>query len=1060
MPIDPTRAKSVFLAASDLSDAVERAAYLNRECAGDQELRERVEALLHANENQTSHQSQNLSDDGTLTFTDRPLTKRDSHQAEIEQANTIIAGKYTLVEIIGEGGMGSVWRAKQTEPVKRFVAVKLIKTGMDSRQVLARFEAERQALALMDHPNIAKVLDGGLHEHRPYFVMELVKGVPITEYCDANRMTPQQRLELFVPVCNAIQHAHQKGIIHRDIKPSNVLVALYDDKPVVKVIDFGIAKATGAALTEQTIDTGFGGIVGTPQYMSPEQATFNNIDIDTRSDVYALGVLLYELLTGSPPFAQKELEKRGLLEMLRVVREEEPPRPSTKLSTADALPSLSANRGTEPKKLTGLLRNELDWIVMKALDKDRARRYETANGFAADVQRYLAGEAVLAHPPSRSYRIKKFVRRHKGQVIAASLVLFALLAGMAGTTWGLFRAEQQRQIAETAAVAERDAKVDAQDERAKAVNGAAAEKLARDQAVQAADKEKIANAQAQKRLRQIEKANDILGSIFENLDPKEIAKNQRPLQAVLVENLDKAVAQLEGEAIGDPLVVAAMQNKFGLSLRGLGEPEKAIALFEKSLATRQAKLGPDHLDTLLTANNLATAYGDAGKLNLAVPLHEDTLKLMKAKLGLDHLATLHSMNNLAAAYLAAGQMNLALPLFEEALKIRRAKIGPNHPDTITSMGNLATAYQNAGKNSLAMAIYEEEFKLSKASFGPDHPQTLTSMNNLAISYHTAGKLDLAVPLYEEALKIRRAKLGPDHPDTLLSMSNLAPAYLAVGKQDLAVSLYEETLKLMKAKLGPNHPETLLSMSNLAGMYYETGKQAMGLPLMEEVFPLLRANMGSDHPDTLYCMNNLATAYRDVKKWDLALPLFEETLKLRKAKLGPDHPDTFESKYRLTSAFAETGNADKAVALLADIRKGLPKDSPQLAGMLASIGLAFLEQKKWTEAEPILRECLAIREKIQTNSWSTFNTQSSLGGALLGQKKYADAEPLLLKGYSGMKQREKIIPPQGAMRLPESIDRLIELYTATKKPAEVKKYTELRARYPMPNNVAPMPRAKM
>jgi serine/threonine protein kinase len=314
---------------------------------------------------------------------------------------------------------------------------------MDSKQVLARFDAERQALALMDHPNIAKVLDGGLHQHRPFFVMELVKGVPITDFCDARKLTPKERLELFVPVCQAIQHAHQKGIIHRDIKPSNVLIALYDDKPVVKVIDFGVAKATGGTLTEHTIETGFGGVVGTPQYMSPEQATFNNLDIDTRSDVYALGVLLYELLTGSPPFTKKELQKAGLLEILRVVREEEPPRPSAKLSTAEALPSLSANRGTEPKKLTGLLRNELDWIVMKALEKDRARRYETANGFAADVMRYLGGEAVLAHPPSTGYLLKKFVKRYKGQVLAASVVFFALVAGIVGTTLGLLEAKKQ-----------------------------------------------------------------------------------------------------------------------------------------------------------------------------------------------------------------------------------------------------------------------------------------------------------------------------------------------------------------------------------------------------------------------------------------------------------------------------------------------------------------------------------------------------------------------------------------------------------------------------------------
>jgi eukaryotic-like serine/threonine-protein kinase len=422
---DISRVEELFLNAVSRVDPAERAAYLDGQCGADVELRNRVEVLLAA-----QPQAGGFLESPTVEKTRGFVPKLD-----VQASGTVIAERYTLTDIIGEGGMGTVWRAKQTEPVKRFVALKLIKPGMDSRQVLARFDAERQALAMMDHPNIAKILDGGIHDNRPYFVMELVKGTPITEFCDARRLTPEERLELFLPVCHAIQHAHQKGIIHRDIKPSNVLIALYDDKPVPKVIDFGVAKATGAALTQQTIDTHFGGVVGTPQYMSPEQATFNNLDIDTRSDVYSLGTLLYELLAGSPPFAREELEKRGLMEILRVVREEEPQRPSMKLSTADARASISANRSSEPAKLSQLMKGEIDWIVMKALEKDRTRRYDTANGLAADVRRYLAGETVEACPPTLGYRLRKTYRRNRVAVRIGSAFICLMLSAVAVSSW-------------------------------------------------------------------------------------------------------------------------------------------------------------------------------------------------------------------------------------------------------------------------------------------------------------------------------------------------------------------------------------------------------------------------------------------------------------------------------------------------------------------------------------------------------------------------------------------------------------------------------------------------
>ena len=438
---EPTPLEAIFFAALQKAPA-ERVKYLDQACGGDADLHRRVDRMLAA-----QHEAASFLESPPVAVLDDPLAT--IAPSVREQPGTEI-GPYKLLQQIGEGGMGVVWMAEQHEPVRRKVALKIIKPGMDTREVIARFEAERQALSLMDHPNIAKVLDAGsTSSGHPYFVMELVKGQPITRYCDDNHLTPRQRLELLLPVCQAIQHAHQKGIIHRDIKPSNILIAEYDQKAVPKVIDFGVAKATAAPLTEKTMFTGFGQLVGTIEYMSPEQAKVNQLDIDTRSDIYSLGVLLYELLTGGTPFDRQRLRSAAWDEMLRIIREEEPQKPSTRLSSADTLPSVAASRGSEPARLSRTVRGELDWIVMKALEKDRNRRYETANGFARDIERYLNDEPVQACPPSVGYRFRKFARRNKGSLAAAGLVLFFIILLGGGVGWALRdRAAREDQVAQ------------------------------------------------------------------------------------------------------------------------------------------------------------------------------------------------------------------------------------------------------------------------------------------------------------------------------------------------------------------------------------------------------------------------------------------------------------------------------------------------------------------------------------------------------------------------------------------------------------------------------------
>ena len=829
-------------------------------------------------------------------------------------------GRYKLLEQIGEGGFGVVWMAEQEEPVRRRVALKIIKPGMDTREVVARFEAERQALAMMEHPNIASVFDGGATETGlPYFVMELVKGVPITTYCDTRQLTTRERLELFLEVCQAVQHAHQKGIIHRDLKPSNILVTVKDDRALPKVIDFGVAKATQAQLTEKTLFTRLNQWIGTPEYMSPEQAGLGRLDVDTRSDIYSLGVLLYELLTGRPPFDPEKLRAAGYDAVMRTIREDEPPKPSTRLGTLaeDEMNAVAAMRRSEPAKLNRLLRGDLDWIVMKALEKDRQRRYETPGSLAADLQRHLDYEPVLARPPGTFYQLQKAWRRNKVWFTAAAVVATALTLGIAVSTWQAVRATR-------------------------------------------------AEAMAMQRLDESEAISHFLTTAFQSPDP---ARDGRTI--TVAERLDTAARKLDTGLAGQPARRASLQATIGATYRALGLPRDAIPLLEKARDYQRANCGPEHPDTLQALANLADAYFDAGSQDEALELREQVLRLMRQTLGPEHPATLKAMQSLALSRGIAGHWIVAVQLMEETLELMGKTLGPDHPDTLKAMENLGWLYFSAGLGNEALKLREDLLERCRKVLGPEHPGTLRAMGFLSMSYACTKQVDEVLKLRTEAVRLFRKVLGPEHPDTLWMTMNLENTYFYNGRRPEALKLIEEVLSICRRVLRPEHPHTLCAMCNAALAYADAGRRDEARQLLEEMLPLYRKIYRPDPPDTLQARNNAALSSFYGGRLDLAVGVFEETLPLYRELFGPDHPNTLKAMTHLAMALVDAGRRDEALELREDLlercRKTYRPDHPDTLAAIAALAESYTAAGRTAKALALRRELAELQAKAGTNN---------------------------------------------------------------------------------------------
>jgi serine/threonine protein kinase/Flp pilus assembly protein TadD len=788
-------------------------------------------------------------DDATLPIV--PESQIVTRTIELGESVTgAVIGPYRLLEMVGEGGMGEVWLAEQKLPVRRRVALKLIKAGMDTREVVARFESERQALALMDHPAIAKVFDAGsTPQGRPYFVMEYVTGVPITTYCDTHKLTTRERLELFIRVCEGVQHAHQKAILHRDLKPSNILVSEVDGKPVPQIIDFGVAKATAQRLTPDTLYTQLGTIVGTPAYMSPEQANSAGVDVDTRTDVYSLGVILYQLLVGELPL---DFTRTPPDQFRSRLRDEDVERPSTKLRTKGDQSSVTAqNRSADPPTLVRQVRGDLDAITLKCLEKERARRYSTPAELAADIGRYLRNEPVVARPASFGYRARKYVRRHRVAVAVAAGTVILLVSGAIAQTLELRRIRRERDRAD--------------------------------------------------------RVTQFMTNMFKVSNPSEARGNDVRAREIL----DKASKDIDTGLAKDPELQAQMMHVMGKVYDSLGLYSKSEALYRRAWEIRRATLGPKNRDTLESMTQLAYVLDEDSHYPEAEKLTSETLELRRSAFGPKDRDTLFSEAQLALIYNEEGRFPEAEKLSRATLETATREYGAQDETAQIARQHLAIDLAYEAKFPEAEKEFREIYEDDKQRLGADNPTTLGAANNLGAILSQEERWPEAEKVYRDSLEIKTRVQGPEHPLTLMTMGNLAQVLTNEKRYPEAEKLLRDTLAVKTKTLGPEHRSTLVTMGNLAELLQIEGQNAEAEKLVQQTLDIERRALGPDHSDTLVTLYSLATILKSEKRYPEAEKVYRDALAGRRRALGDDHPLTAETAYYLACVLALEGKRDEA-----------------------------------------------------------------------------------------------------------------------------------------------------